>query len=120
MLQNLDHKYKIFIFLFKKLNWKFLIKFTILALLFSDEIYFYSNYPHFSLVRIIFYSFFKRYARILRPLWLLFHSREVMNTTKSIVLSFSKVIDTFLFFILLSLFFAYLGSEPFYNYPIRI
>ena len=82
-------------------NQKYFWKFIFYVLFLIDFIYFNLYFPATAL----------RFARILRPLCLLFYSSELRRDFKSIVYSFNEIIQLLVFFLGMTLFWAFFATR---------
>ena len=77
-------------------------------LIFFVDFFFYAkNFP---------YKMF-RYSRLLRPIKVVIHSKQLKSTVISFINITSKIIDVFLFFLFISLFFGFIGYQIFQGIP---
>ncbi|EGR34851.1 hypothetical protein IMG5_000790 [Ichthyophthirius multifiliis] len=80
-------------------NRKYILKFTILTIILADVIYYISSFPFQSL----------RFGIYIRPFLVLFYSKELRRTFKSISQSLKEILQLFLFYLFMTLFFALIG-----------
>ncbi|KAL4460356.1 hypothetical protein ABPG74_000107 [Tetrahymena malaccensis] len=84
-------------------------QFTLFIIFLIDFILFW----HTSLIEV-------RFSSILRPLWLIQFHKEIQNILKSMIRSSRKVLDIFLFFILWSCFWGYIGYNLLSEYSTQL
>jgi len=82
-------------------NSKYLLKLIFYVVLFIDLLYFYLLFPKTAL----------RFARVLRPLCILFYSYDLRRNFKSIIYSFKEIIQLFLFFFCMTFIWAFFATR---------